>query len=335
MRRTRSVATVVLLLVAALTSVTGCSALSPNRLPSVKAGVSSDYEVTLKFASVLNLPTGADVMMNGLQVGRVKELNESADGVDVVVGLTSSRPVPADSTAIIRQNTPLGDTYLGFTPPSAPTGAGNLKDGAVIPLSQTTSPPTLEDTIAVLAYFVNGGTIQKIQDTMVTLNETLPDHKAVRRLASTVAVDLSNLSGHLGEIDRTLNGLNAVAKSFPAAESDIDKVFSEQGVEYYRTVGYSLIRHIATLLPSVGSVFTGGLWLVPLLTSLAEAAENAAPIWPAADDALADGNDFVNDTLIPFLRNPRVSVTSVKASGSNKELLDDTSAVLRILGVTR
>lgn len=51
--------------VAALMATSGC-ALSPNRLPSVKAGVSNDYSVTLKFASVLNLPTGADVMMNGL-----------------------------------------------------------------------------------------------------------------------------------------------------------------------------------------------------------------------------------------------------------------------------
>ncbi|GAA4675598.1 MlaD family protein [Gordonia humi] len=325
---------VAVLLVAALALLTGCS-LSPNRLPSVKAGVSSDYEVTLKFESVLNLPTGADVMMNGLQVGRVKELVESDDGVDVIVGLTSSRPVPADSSAIIRQNTPLGDTYLGFTPPAHPTAAGNLHDGSVIPRDRTTSPPTLEDTIAVLAYFVNGGSIQKIQDTMVTLNKVLPEVKDVRRLATTVSTDLQDLGGSLGEVDRMLNGLNGVAKSFPASRLQVERVFGDEGIDFFHTVAYSLVRHIATLLPSVGSVFTGGLWVAPLVTSLAEAAENAAPIWPAGDRVLASGNDFVSNTLKPFLKNPRVAITSVKASGSDRQMLSDSAAVLRILGVVR
>lgn len=320
--------------IATMLMLTGCS-LSPNRMPSVKAGVSADYEVTLKFASVLNLPTGADVMMNGLQVGRVKSLNESKDGVDVVVAMTAARPVPADSTAIIRQNTPLGDTYLGFTPPQQPTDVGNLRDGSVVPISRTTSPPTLEDTIAVLAYFVNGGSIQKVQETMVTLNKTLPKVEDVRRLATTVAIDLDDLGGNLNEIDRMLNGLNGVAKSFSASRTEIEHIFGNEGIDYFKTVGYSLVRHIATLLPSVGSVFTGGLWVVPLLTSIAEAAENAAPIWPAGDRMIADANDFIGTTLMPFLKNPRIAITSVKVRGNDRQLLADSASILRVLGVVR
>ncbi|MGB3602240.1 MlaD family protein [Gordonia sp. (in: high G+C Gram-positive bacteria)] len=324
-----------LIALAAMMLVLSSCSLSPNRLPSVKAGVSSDYKVTLKFASVLNLPTGADVMMNGLQVGRVESLNESKDGVDVVVGLTASRPVPADVTAIIRQNTPLGDTYLGFTLPEQPTNQGNLHDGSVIPMSRTTSPPTLEDTISVLAYFVNGGSIQKVQDTMNTLNKTLPDVKNVRRIATTVATDLNDLGENVDEIDRLLNGLNGVAKSFPESKVEIEHVFGDEGIDFFHTVGYSLVRHIATLLPSVGSVFTGGLWVTPLLNSVATAAENAAPIWPAGDKMLASGNDFISNTLKPFLKNPRVAITSVKAMGSDRQMLADSASVLRVLGVVR
>ncbi|HMS76520.1 MlaD family protein [Gordonia sp. (in: high G+C Gram-positive bacteria)] len=320
------------IVIAALMATSGC-ALSPNRLPSVKAGVSNDYEVTLKFASVLNLPTGADVMMNGLQVGRVTALNETADGVDVVVGLTKSRPVPANSSAVIRQNTPLGDTYLGLTPDTNAVTTEYLRDGSVIPQERTTSPPTLEDTIAVLAYFVNGGTIQKVQDTMGTLNKVLPKVKDVRRLATTVAKDLDDLADNTDEIDRTLTGLDNVAKSFPASATYIEHVFSAGGVHYFETVAYTLLRHIATLLPSVGKVFTGGLWASPLLNSLADTLETAKPMWPAGDGTLKATNSFLGDTLLPFLKNPKVTVTSVKASGSNKQLLGDTITVLRILGV--
>lgn len=334
MKKKESWTGVSIALVAIIISLTGCS-LSPDQLPSVKSGVDADYDVTLEFDSVLNLPKGADVMMNGLQVGQVQDLQESKEGVGVVVGLTESRRVPADSTAIIRQNTPLGDTYLAITPPTNPSDKGNLRDGSVIPKSRTTSPPTLEDTIAVLAYFVNGGSIQKIQDTMVTLNNTLPEIKDVRRLAATVSEDLVDLGGNVNEVDRMLNGLNGVAKSFPASATEIEHVFSDQGVEYFKTVTHSLIRHIATLLPSVGSVFTGGLWLSPLITSMAEAAENAAPIWPAGDDALASTNKFIGETLKPFLKNPKVAVTSIKASGNNKQLLADSASILRMLGVIK
>ena len=330
----RKVLAILAMLVASVVGATGCG-LSPNKLPSVKAGVSSDYEVTLKFQSVLNLPTGADVMMNGLQVGRVKELNEHDDGVDVVVGLTKSRPVPAESSAIIRQNTPLGDTYLGLTPPENSGNGDYLRDGSVIPISRTTSPPTLEDTIAVLANFVNGGTIQKIQETMGTLNRTLPEIPDVRRLAATVSKDLKDLSTNTNELDRAINGLNGVAQSFPESAEYIEHIFSPGGVKYFEAIGYSVIRHIATLLPSVGSIFTGGLWVVPLLNSLATAAETAQPMWPAGDGALNATNNFIGDTLKPFLENPKVTITSVKAAGRDKQLLSDAVAILRVLGVVR
>ncbi len=325
-------------MLALVVGLTGCSALSPNRLPSVKSSVPLDYQVTLQFASVLNLPDGADVMMNGIQVGRVQSTETTDDGVDVVVGLTDDRPVPADSSAIIRQNTPLGDTYLALQPPAG--GGGELlRDGSVIPSDRTISPPPLEDTIAVLAYFINGGSIQKVQDTMATLNRTMPPVKDVRKIASTVSKDLDDLSRNTGQLDRTLNSLNAVAGSFSDSRNEIENVFSEQAEHYWKTVSYSLVRHISTLLPSVGSVFTGGLFLVPLLNSTADAAEAGRGMWdqaPATGTAMAK---FLEDTLIPFAKRPSVDIASVQApsvqAAGKKELLGDAKMLLRMLGAIR
>ncbi|GAC51843.1 Mce family protein [Gordonia amicalis NBRC 100051 = JCM 11271] len=161
---------------ATMTVGVGACSLTPNDLPSVRAGVSSDYSITLQFANILNLPQGADVMMNGLRVGTVESTSQTPQGVDVVAGLAGDTKIPVGSTAIIRQNTLLGDTYVALTPAQddGASGAGFLGDGGIIGLDKTTSPPPLEDTIAVLAYFVNGGTIQKVQDTMATLNQTMP-----------------------------------------------------------------------------------------------------------------------------------------------------------------
>ncbi|MEO9326526.1 MlaD family protein [Gordonia aurantiaca] len=319
----------------ALVVLTGCSALSPNRLPSVKAGVSRDYQVTLKFESVLNLPDGADVMMNGILLGRVEKTVTTPDGVDVVVGLTDARAVPAESSAIIRQNTPLGDTYLAIEPPANGGSGQMLSDGDVIPEDRTTSPPPLEDTIAVLAYFVNGGSIQKVQDTMATLNRTMPPIRDVRKIAATVSRDLEDLSRNTGELERTINALNSVAKSFDDSRIQIDHVFSDEGLLYWKTVSKSLVAHISTLLPSVGSVFTGGLFLVPMLNSLADAGEAGRGMWDQAPSTGAAMARFLEDTLIPFAKNPTVNLVSVQASTSKKQLLGDTKLLLSMLGAIR
>ncbi|MBY4575751.1 mammalian cell entry protein [Gordonia paraffinivorans] len=320
---------------AALVVLTGCSALSPNRLPSVKAGVSQDYTVTLKFESVLNLPDGADVMMNGIQVGRVQETVTTPEGVDVIVGLTDARAVPAESSAIIRQNTPLGDTYLAIEPPANGGSGQMLADGDVIPADRTTSPPPLEDTIAVLAYFVNGGSIQKIQDTMATLNRTMPPIGDVRKIAATVSKDLEDLSRNTGELERMIHALNAVSKSFDDTRVQIDHAFSDQGVHYWKSVADKLMTHISTLLPSVGSVFTGGLFLVPMLNSLADVGEAGRGQWDQAPATGAAMAKFLERTLIPFAKNPSVNLVSVQATAGKKQLLADTKLLLSMLGAIR
>ncbi|QMU22361.1 MlaD family protein [Gordonia rubripertincta] len=329
---------------AIVVGLTGCSSLSPNRLPSVKSGVPLDYRVTLQFTSVLNLPDGADVMMNGIQVGRVESTNPTPDGVDVIVGLTDDRAVPADSSAIIRQNTPLGDTYLAIEPPARDGSGEYLREGSVIPVDRTTSPPPLEDTIAVLAYFVNGGSIQKVQDTMATLNRTMPPVGDVRKIAAIVSKDLDDLSRNTDELERTINALNAVSQSFDDSRVQIDHVFSDQGLHYWKTVSKTLVAHISTLLPSVGSVFTGGLFLVPLLNSLAATGEAGRGMWDQAPSTGAAMAKFLENTLIPFAENPSVNVSSVRVTATDsgsvrtsgkKQLLGDTKLLLSMLGAIR
>lgn len=314
--------------------VSGC-AFGPNDLPSVRAGVSQDFDVTLQFDSVLNLPAGADVMMNGLRVGQVRSTAVTDDGVDVKVGLTQDARVPADTTAIIRQNTLLGDTYLALTPEARDTGqSGYLAEGSVVPKSRTTSPPQLEDTIAVLAYFVNGGSIQKVQDTMATLNKTMPQLKDVRKMASTVSADLDDLAGSTSEIDRLLVGLDRTSTSFTDRTDQIAAVFGEQGADFWTRVAKSVVAHISTLLPSVGSIFVGGLWLIPMLTSVAETTEAGRGMWDKGPATVARLSDFLRTTILPFAEKPSVNVTSVQ-NRDGDQLVGDATTVLRMLGAVR
>ncbi|MCR5978389.1 MCE family protein [Gordonia jinghuaiqii] len=312
----------------------GCS-LSPHDLPSARVGVTTDYRVILKFASVLNLPVGADVQLDGLRVGTVESTHDSDSGVDVLVGLNASVKIPADSHAIIRQDTLLGDTYVALTPPPPSSRPIEfLTEGSVVPQTQTTSPPQLEDTIAVLANFVNGGSIQKVQDTMATLNTTLPALQDVRSMATTVSLDLGNLAEGTAEIDRLLNGLDATSLAFVDKSDKIAGVLAPESVHYFKRVAQSVLSHVSTLLPSVGSIFIGGMWLVPMLESLADTAEAGRGIWDQAPRAADRLTEFLETTLFPWIERPAVNVTSVSTT-DDRQLLDDTKTVLRMLGAIR
>lgn len=317
-----------------LVVMAGCS-FGPNDLPSVRKGVPTAYTITVQFADVLNLPVGADVDFNGARIGQVKSMQRSGNGIAVQLGMGAGSSLPSNVHATIQQNTLLGDTYISMTlPDGVAPSVDDLVAGSVVPVAQTTSPPPLEDTIAVLAYFVNGGTIGKAEDTMAALNGVMPALKDVQRLSANASVDLADLAGHTAEIDRTLQGLIGVSKSFGQTKSQFTAMFSANGAQYWHGVMKTVVAYLATLLPSVGSIFEGGMWLVPMLDALADTTGTFRGVWDKGLDAGARLNEFLASTVIPWSQNPRVDIVSVR-DGNGRELVGDVTNVLRVLGAVR
>ncbi|MFE2996957.1 MlaD family protein [Nocardia sp. NPDC059246] len=316
---------------------TSCS-LGPNDLPSVRGGVDNGYNITLQFGSVMNLPAGADVMMNGLQVGEVKAVDVAGQAVTVTAELKSGTRVPADIRAVIRQNTLLGDTYIALDQDPNHPATGFLDPGGTVPASRTTSPPQLEDTMAVLAYFVNGGSIQKVEDAMGRINSVMPAMQDVRQLATVVSTDLRDLSQHTGEIDRMLNGFDATAVAIDGKSSLLSTMFTDDsthsGTYFWRRWAVSIVSYVSLVLPSIGSIFEGGLWMVPMLDSLASAGGTLRALWddgPATTDKLST---FLRATLLPFVQHPSVNIRSVEAPQGD-QLIGDVENVLRMLGAVK
>ncbi len=187
----------------------GCT-LNPGELASSVRSAGDGETITVQFDDTLNLPEGSDVTFNGTKVGSVTGVElRGGDHVDVNAKLTGRVRIPVDVTASIRQNTVLGDPYVALVATSG--GTEVVEPGGLIPLSQTTSPPPLEDTLAVVANFVNGGSIQNMQDVIRTMNTALPDIRQTRRVAKISAIDLSSLSAGTDLIDGMIRGLDATA----------------------------------------------------------------------------------------------------------------------------
>ncbi|HEX3617472.1 MAG TPA: MlaD family protein, partial [Solirubrobacteraceae bacterium] len=105
--------------------------------------VPQGYRVTIEFNQAVQLGTQADVDIAGVTVGRVVSV-----GLDRHTGLTKAvlqidpkyAPRPANTRAILRQKTLLGETYvaLSFGNPRGPM----LHDGARLPQAQVA--PTVQ-----------------------------------------------------------------------------------------------------------------------------------------------------------------------------------------------
>ena len=96
------------------------------------------YRLKVNFPEATQLAQEADVRISGVPVGRVKtkELDGESTSVEIEVE-EQYAPLPADSHAVLRQKTLLGETYVELTPgtnggPTVPDG-GELDDGQVSP----------------------------------------------------------------------------------------------------------------------------------------------------------------------------------------------------------
>lgn len=310
-------------------AVSACS-LRPEDLPSVRGGVGASYDVTIEFESAMNLPSGADVILDGVRVGEVRDVEVKDTSVAVIAAIEENTRVPSDIRAIVRQNTLLGDTYVALVREPASRVTGFLTAGGTVPLARTTSPPQLEDTMAVLATFVNGGSIQRVQDVMAKVNTVMPAVPEIRNLASVVATDLRDLAGRTDEIDRMLAGMNGTAESMNANAESLVTLFDESSVHYWRRLAVSVVSHIGQILPSVGSLYAGGLWLVPMFESLADTTDVSL----SGTSAAAQLSEFARTTLIPFANHPQVDIVGVETTSGDRSL-EDTMDVLRVLGAVR
>jgi phospholipid/cholesterol/gamma-HCH transport system substrate-binding protein len=100
------------------------------------------YRFEVRFPEAGQLTQEADVRISGVNVGKVKRkrANPSTGVTDATIELQADyAPIPADTRAILRQKTLLGETYVELTP-----GGGDrmLADGGTLPSGAVS--PTVE-----------------------------------------------------------------------------------------------------------------------------------------------------------------------------------------------
>ncbi|MEB3034048.1 MlaD family protein [[Mycobacterium] nativiensis] len=308
--------------------LTSCGSLDVNAIPVPGTSYQDGYEITAEFANVLNLPDRTKVVMDGTRVGVVSKVAIAGKRVAVTARIDRDVVVPSNVHLLLQQATVLGDIYLALV--RGEEAAPPLGPGSRIPVDQTTSPPQLEDTIANLANFIGSGSIQRAQNTIIGINRVTPRRPEVRRVVSQITTDLEQLADSVDNVDLLIRGLSETASVVANRAATLNFWYSEEGIAGYKRA-FLVANYFGRLLPSLGSIYNLGHWLVPVLNSGANAVEAIGDAKRIVEEEYPAYRRFYTDYFLPQDKYPAINITSI-VGPDGKELSGDMEQVLRMLG---
>ncbi|GAA1912559.1 MCE family protein [Nocardioides marmoribigeumensis] len=212
----------------ALVLTTGLSACGPDYgdlpLPGSKVG-GETYRLSAIFDEALNLAQGAQVKVNGVPVGRVQTVTAKDFKAKVVMDIKASAKLRHGSQARLRYDTPLGELFIQITP--SRTGQP-LEDGDALSHADTSTAPTVEDTLAAVSLLINGGGLEQLRTITDELNTALGGREPlVRDTLRRLTTFLAEANRSTRDIDRVLRSLSSTSKVLNARRGTINRALRE------------------------------------------------------------------------------------------------------------
>ena len=232
--------------------------------------VAKTYQVTIELPESAGLLPNQDVTLRGVPIGRVERLDITPSGVNAIVNVKSTVPIPQSSDVIVSGLSPAGEQYINFV---ADSNAGPyLSDGSVIGQGRATVPVSLATLLAdadgalaqvettklelirkelslsdkgpqKLADIIDGGTFL-----LSTLDSVLPETTSLlqtSRVALTLAADknagIGVASANLGQtfdgINKMQDGYRRLTNQTPDALSAVDNLFTDNSDTMVQLLG--------------------------------------------------------------------------------------------------
>ena len=327
MRRLLAVASAVML------TATGCAFSGLNSLPlpgTVGHGPgATTYHVEI--ANVNTLESNSPVMLNDVVVGSVAKMTVKRWHADVELAVRPGLVVPANAVATVGQTSLLGSLHMSLDPPLGQAPRGRLTPGATIPLSDSSTYPSTEQTLSSLSVVLNAGQLGQIGDVIHNVNAALGGREGqVRDLltrldtfAGTFDDQRDNIVATIQSMDRFSGRLaardavisEALAKVPPALEvlererprltTALTKLgtFSDIATRLVHDSGGDLVKNLQNLEPTFRALADVGPELDPVLGSILFRPLNQSEI-----DRAVRG-DYINGYLVVDLTVPRLKRT--------------------------
>lgn len=319
----------------AVAVLAGCGSGGFNGIYSIPLPGGADlgshpYRVTAQFANVADLVPQSAVRVNDVSVGRVTGISLPPNGwiANVTMLVNGGVHLPGNAIAQVAQSSLLGEQYVALSAPPGLPATGRLANGAVIPVSRTTTNATVEEVLGALSLLLNGGGIDQLHTIVSQLSVALDGNEPqIRSLLVRLGSLLKNLNSHRGDIMTALDGLDSLSATLAARNREIGHTLDHltPGLRVLAAQRAQLVTMlkslhalsdvaVATINASEASMVADLRLLTPTLRELADAGQSL-PLalqvlltYPFTDQVL---NDVKGDYLNTYLSLRAVKGTTI------------------------
>ncbi|BBX53239.1 MCE family protein [Mycolicibacterium poriferae] len=314
-------------------SLSGCAFQGVNSLPLPGAVGRGPDAVTyhVEIPNVATLESNSPVMIDNVIVGSVGEMNVQDWHASVDISVKPDVVVPANAVATVGQTSLLGSMHLALDPPLGEEPAGRLQPGATLPLNESSTYPTTEQTLAALSTVVNGGGLGQLGDIIHNMNTGLSGREdEIRELLTRLDDFVGVLDQQRDNIIASIQQLRRVAGTFAGQQAVIDQAlqdippaidvliterprfttaleklgqFSDTAAGLVNDAGDDLVQNLENLGPILGALADVGPDL-----NLAVLWASAFPYGPTFADRITRG-DYINLYATFDITYPRLKKT--------------------------
>ncbi len=301
-------------LVSVLTAVmlTSCTWRGIANVPlPIGRGTGADrLTIYVQVPDTLALNTNSRVRVADVWVGAVREIRLKNWIATLTLDLDPRVKLPANATAKIGQTSLLGTQHIELAAPKDPSPQP-LKNGATIPLKNSSAYPTVERTLASVALILNGGGIPNLDAIQTEVINILDGHAdQVREFLTRLDTFTAELNRQRGDLTHAIDSTNQLLSIIANRRDTLDRVLTDIP---------PLIRHFADTR-----------------TLFADAIESLGRFSDVANRALADTRPNLHQSLQSlqrplkqFGRGSPYVVGALKLGLTAPFNIDDVSQLIR------
>jgi phospholipid/cholesterol/gamma-HCH transport system substrate-binding protein len=297
------------------------------KLPAWVPVVGKDFFVVkaqMSTAQAVTPGQGQTVNIAGVQVGEISKV-ELKDGKALVTLRMEPRygRVYKDATVLLRPKTGLKDMVAELEPGTP--AAGRLKDGAVIPVSQTLPDVNLDEVLAAL----DGDTRDYLTVLVGAGAEGLRGNgralaRAIRRIEPSARYGrrvFSALAERKHNIKRVIHNLSLIMEELGAKDDQVAEFVENSNAVFETLAGQDAnLRSTLTELPStlqetqrgLGKAKTLADELGPTLQALRPGARALGPTLRQVRPFVRETTPILRDEVRPFVRASRPTVRELR-----------------------
>jgi virulence factor Mce-like protein len=283
------------------------------------------YRFSVSFPQANQLAQEADVRISGVSVGKVKSISvQPTNGYSNVTIELNRRyaPIPRDTSAILRQKTLLGETYVELTPGNR--ASGSLREGARLPASQVAPSVALDQIFRALdartrqalqtwfqtlAVSVNGRG-RDISDAIGTLAPFAQDANTLALLLNAQQPEVRRVVRNTGTVFAALSQRDAQLRSLITNTNLVFQTTAQRNRELAQTfIALPTFERESTL--TVNRLARFSQTTNPLITQLRPAARQLSPTLISLSKIAPDLRGLFHD-LDPLIAASRVGLPALE-----------------------